>query len=172
MRVAHSCCFHPPASEVTHSKPHLRLSVSAELGSALALCLLAVLWSTPVLGQVTTAGFSNTARAEAPGTLLSHPSANGSEPIGRTTSLNYLNGWLVVGGEAPGSRPGSDLVMRVYDISDPTAPVARVPSDFGLSYPNDRWYQGNVGFNAHGTAQTGNLLVPQVLRVETFVGMI
>jgi len=122
--------------------------------------------------QVTTTGFANAVRLEAPGTLLSHPIANGSEPIGRTTSLNYLNGWIIVGGEAPGSRPGSDLVLRVYDISDPTNPIARVPSDFNLSYSNNRWHQGNVGWNAHGTAQTNGLLLPQVMRVDTFGGII
>src|SRR5687768_8785113 len=76
-----------------------------------------------LMAQTTTPGFLNLPQAEAPGTLLSHPVANGSEPIGRTTSINYLNGWIIVGGEAPGSRPGSDLVLRVYDISNPTDPV-------------------------------------------------
>src|SRR5688572_25000662 len=120
------------------------------------------------MAQVTTAGYLNEPRAEAPGTLLSHPVANGSEPIGRTTSINYLNGWIIVGGEAPGSRSGSDLVLRVYDISNPTNPIRRYPSDFGLSYPLDRWIQGNYGWNAHGTAQYGSLLLPGVLRVESF----
>ncbi len=120
--------------------------------------------------QVTSVGFLNQLRAEAPGTLLSHPVANGSEPIGRTTSINYVNGWIVVGGEAPGSRSGSDLVMRVYDIANPTAPVRRFPSDFGLTYPNNRWHQGNAGWNAHGSAQRENLLLPQVVRVATFGG--
>ena len=86
--------------------------------SLLPLCFL----PGAALAQVTTTGYSNAPRAEAPGTLLSHPLTNGSEPIGRTTSLNYLNGWVIVGGEAPGSRPGSDLVMRVFDISNPAAP--------------------------------------------------
>ncbi|MBC8010573.1 MAG: hypothetical protein H7067_10810, partial [Burkholderiales bacterium] len=118
--------------------------------------------------QVTTTGFANLPRAEAPGTLLSHPITNGSEPIGRTTSLNYLNGWLIVGPENPGSRPGSDLVLRVYDIANPAAPVRRLPTDFNLTYPDNRWYFNNVGWNAHGTAQSGNLLLPQVLRVASF----
>ena len=42
--------------------------------------------------QVTTSGLQNVARTEAPGTLLSSPLNNDSEAIGRTTSLNYLNG--------------------------------------------------------------------------------
>ena len=132
------------------------------------LFVLGIAFACPALAQVTTAGFLNQARPEAPGTLLSHPVANGSEPIGRTTSINYLNGWVIVGGEAPGSRPGSDLVLRVYDISNPTNPIRRHPSDFGLNYANNQWYQGNYGWNAHGTAQYGNLLLPGVLRVSSF----
>ena len=142
------------------------------IGSLSLFCL-----SETLLGQVTTSGYSNIARSEAPGTLLSHPLDNGSEPIGRTTSLNYLNGWVIVGGEIPGSRDlgaedGSDLLMRVYDISNPAAPVRRTPTDFNLSYPGNRWHEGNVGWNAHGTAQFGNLLLPQVIRVEEFGGLV
>ena len=125
---------------------------------------------TDASAQVTTTGFANAPRTEAPGTLLSHPVTNGSEPIGRTTSINYLNGWVLVGAEAPGSRDGSDLVMRVYDISNPANPVRRTPSDFGLVYPNNRWYQGNYGWNAHGTAQAGTLLLPDPMRVNGFGG--
>jgi len=123
-----------------------------------------------VTAQVTTTGFANAPRTEAPGTLLSHPVTNGSEPIGRTASINYLNGWIIVGGESPGSRPGSDLRVRVYDLADPANPVRRFPSDFGLSYANDSWIQNNYGWNAHGTAQWGNLLLPDPLRVATFGG--
>ncbi len=122
--------------------------------------------------QVTTQGFLNLPRTEAPGTLLSHPVTNDSEPIGRTTSINYLNGWIIVGGEVPGSRAGSDLQMRVYDIADPTNPVRRMPSDFGLSYPNNSWIFGNYGWNAHGTAQYGNLLLPDPIRVNGFGGLV
>ena len=128
-----------------------------------ALLLLAAL----ARAQVTTSGFLNQLRSEAPGTLLSHPITNGSEPIGRATTLTYLNGWLIVGSEAPGSRPGSDNVLRVYDIANPSVPVRRLPSDFNLTYPNNLWY-GNVGWNAHGTAQAGNLFLPHVLRVASF----
>ncbi|MFN0077041.1 MAG: hypothetical protein ACKVY0_11255 [Prosthecobacter sp.] len=103
--------------------------------AALALATIAA------FGQVTTTGFNNAARTEAPGTLLSHPITNGSEPIGRTTSINYLNGWIIIGGESPGSRPGSDLSMRVYDISDPLNPIRRLPSDFELNYANNLWIQ-------------------------------
>ncbi|MBL9131689.1 MAG: hypothetical protein JNG86_10845, partial [Verrucomicrobiaceae bacterium] len=124
------------------------------------------------VAQVTTTGFNNAARTEVPGTLLSHPVTNGSEPIGRTTSINYLNGWIIVGAESPGSRPGSDLSLRVYDISDPANPVRRLPSDFGLSYPNNLWIQDNYGWNAHGTAQYGNLLLPAPIRVNGFGGLV
>lgn len=139
-------------------------SMAAWLGLAVGL------FSPASHAQLTTTGFANSPRPEAPGTLLSHPVTNGSEPIGRTTSLNYLNGWLIVGAEAPGSREGSDLVLRVYDISNPADPVRRLPSDFGLTYPNNRWYQGNYGWGAHGTARVGDMLVPDPLRVPSFGG--
>jgi hypothetical protein len=122
--------------------------------------------------QVTTTGFNNAARTEAPGTLLSHPVTNGSEPIGRTTTINYLNGWIIIGGEQPGSREGSDWQLRVYDISDPTNLVRRMPSDFGLSYANNSWIFGNHGWNAHGTAQHDNLLLPDPIRVNGFGGLV
>ncbi|MES2660110.1 MAG: LamG-like jellyroll fold domain-containing protein [Verrucomicrobiota bacterium] len=135
--------------------------------------LIALLVAISALqAQVTTTGFLNLPRTEAPGTLLSHPVTNGSEPIGRTTSINYLNGWIIVGAEQPGSRPGSDWQMRVYDIANPADPVRRMPSDFGLSYPNNSWIFGNYGWNAHGTAQYGNLLLPDPIRVNGFGGLV
>lgn len=134
--------------------------------------LLALMLGNPAAAQVTTTGFPNAPRTEAPGTLLSHPISNGSEPIGRTTSVNYLNGWIIVGGEQPGSRAGSDWQLRVYDISNPVSPVRRLPSDFGLGYANNSWYFGNFGWNAHGTAQTGSMLVPNVIGVSSFGGAV
>lgn len=131
-----------------------------------------LLFTLPAAAQVTTTGFANAARTEAPGTLLSHPVTNDSEPIGRTTSINYLNGWVIVGAESPGSRPGSDLRVRVYDIADPANPVRRFPSDFNLNYPNNTWVQDNYGWNAHGTSQWGNLLLPDPIRVSTFGGLV
>ena len=122
--------------------------------------------------QVTTPGFLNQPRTEVPGTLISHPVTNGSEPIGRTTSINYLNGWIIVGAEVPGSRPGSDLQMRVYDISNPAVPARRFPSDFLLNYPNNSFYFGNFGWDAHGTAQSGNFLLNQPVRVASFGGLV
>lgn len=143
--------------------------------NSIFIALTSMLAAIPALAQVTTPGFQNLARAEAPGTLLSHPVTNGSEPIGRTTSINYLNGWIIVGAEQPGSRPGSDWQMRVYDIADPADPVRRFPSDFGLpaaQYPNNSWIFGNYGWNAHGTAQSGNLLLPDPIRVNGFGGLV
>jgi hypothetical protein len=63
------------------------------------------------------------------------------------------------------------LQTRVYDISDPASPVRRLPSDFGLSYPNDSWFV-TYGWNAHGTAQSGNLLLPDPIRVNGFGGLV
>ena len=128
--------------------------------------------STAAFAQVTTPGFLNLPRAEAPGTLLSHPVTNGSEPIGRTTSINYLNGWIIVGAEVPGSRAGSDLQMRVFDISNPATPVRRLPSDFLLNYPNNSFYFGNYGWDAHGTAKWENLLLNLPMRVASFGGIV
>ena len=128
--------------------------------------------TTAAFAQVTTPGFLNLPRAEAPGTLLSHPVTNGSEPIGRTTSINYLNGWIIVGAEVPGSRAGSDLQMRVYDISNPATPVRRLPSDFLLNYPSNSFYFGNYGWDAHGTAKWENLLLNLPMRVASFGGIV
>ena len=154
------------------ARPFVFLRLLLPLASRLAgfAAISALLAFVPARAQVTTPGFANAYRPEPPGTLLSHPVANGSEPIGRTTSINYLKGWVIVGGEYPGSRAGSDLVLRVYDISDPARPVRRLPSDFNLTYPNNQWIQGNYGWNAHGTAQLENLLLPGVLRVPSFGG--
>jgi hypothetical protein len=121
---------------------------------------------------VTTTGFNNAFRPEAPGTLLSHPANNDSEATGRTTTLNYLNGWLIVGAESPGSREGSDLQMRVYDISNPANPIRRFPADFGHSYPDNSWHFGNAGWNAHGSAQAGSYMLPEVMRVQSFGGIV
>ena len=77
---------------------------------------LSLVFTLTLSAQVTTQGFLNLPRSEAPGTLLSHPITNGSEAIGRTTSINYLNGWIIVGGEVPGSRTGSDLSTLCHGI--------------------------------------------------------
>jgi len=60
--------------------------------------------------------------------------------IGRTTAIGVHRGFLVVAPEAPGSDPGSSFSWRVFDISDPTAPVEVV-----------RW-GGTAAFNMHGYA--------------------
>jgi hypothetical protein len=140
--------------------------------SFLRAVICCLLLSLPTIAQVSTTGFPNAFRNEAPGTLLSHPDDNDSEATGRTTTLNYLNGWLIVGAEEPGSRPGSDYEMRVYDIADPANPVRRLPSHFNLTYPNNRWHRGNAGWNAHGSAQAGTSMLPEVMRVQTFGGTV
>ena len=140
--------------------------------SRLTLSLACFVGTAILPAQVTTPGFPNVQRSEVPGTLLSHPDQNDSEAIGRTTTLNYLNGWLIVGAEAPGSRPGSDLEMRVYDLADPSHPVRRLPSDFNHTYPDNRWHQGNAGWNAHGSAQAGTSMLPEVMRVQGFGGTV
>jgi hypothetical protein len=157
------------------NSPFIITAVNSFGRHLMGFTILLLASTAPILkcaAQVTTQGFLNLPRTEAPGTLLSHPVTNGSEPIGRTTSINYLNGWIIVGAEQPGSRPGSDWQMRVYDIADPANPVRRFPSDFGLNYPNNSWIFGNYGWNAHGTAQVGNLLVPDPIRVNGFGGLV
>jgi DNA-binding beta-propeller fold protein YncE len=134
----------------------------------------------------TTSGYVDAPRSEAPGTLLSHPIHNGSEAMGRTVTLNYLNGWLVVGQEGVGSRTGSDLEMRVFDVADPRNPVRLRPSDFGHSYPpnpsrpgggtGDSWMntsgETDSGFASHGTAKYGSYILPDVMRAQTFGGVV
>jgi DNA-binding beta-propeller fold protein YncE len=120
---------------------------------------------------VTTPGFLNQPMpGVTPGTLLSHPADNDSLTLGRTVTINYVNGWLIVGAESPGSAPDSDLIKRVYDISNPANPVRRLPSHFGLTYPNNLWIQNTDGWNGHGSAQSGPYLRPLVMRVQTFGG--
>ncbi len=132
--------------------------------------MLTLFQASAAESPVTTAGFLNLARPEAPGTLLSHPTANDSATLGRTTTINYVNGWLIIGGEGPGSAEPYDLIKRVYDISNPANPVRRHPLDFGLDYPGNRWIQNTDGWNAHGSAQSGPYLLPLVMRVPTFGG--
>jgi len=134
----------------------------------------------------TTGGYVDLPRAEAPGTLLSHPIHNGSEEMGRTVTLNYMNGWLIVGQEGVGSRSGSDLEMRVFDVADPRNPVRLRPSDFGHNYAAnpfrpaggsaDSWMntsgETDSGWASHGTAKFGNYILPDVMRVQTFGGTV
>ncbi len=140
---------------------------AAAPGVSLALALMPAFAAD---APVSTVGFLNAARPEAPGTLLSHPAANGSATLGRTTTINYVNGWLIIGGEGPGSAEPYDLIKRVYDLADPANPVRRYPLDFGPDYPGNRWIQNTDGWNAHGSAQSGPYLLPLVMRVATFGG--
>ncbi len=137
-----------------------------------SLLLASSCFAPPLTAQVTTQGFLNLPRSEAPGTLLSHPNDNDSRWAGRMTTVQYVNGWVVTGSEIPGSESGSDLEMRVYDISNPAALVRRFPSDFGHSAAGDSWYSGNFGWNAHGSAHVGNYLAPRTVHVESYGGMV
>lgn len=160
------------------------------LACLLALCNLAA------AVQIPTAGFLNETRDEAVGTLLSRPfpvnaadpsipplNGNDTQGLGRTVTINYHNGWLMVGGESPGSAQGSDLSYRIFDISNPEQLVRIRPSHFGhaftgqqyddIHFPGDFWYVGSAGWNAHGSAQSGPDLLPgPILRVEEFGGQI
>jgi DNA-binding beta-propeller fold protein YncE len=149
--------------------------------------LLFLIQATAGYSQVrTTVGYVDVPREEAPGTLLSHPIHNGSEAMGRTVTLNYLNGWLIVGQEGVGSRSGSDWEMRVFDVADPKNPVRLRPSDFGHSYPanparpaggsSDSWMNSSgetdSGWASHGTAKYGSYILPDVMRVQSFGGVV
>ena len=123
-----------------------------------------------VLGQATTTGFDNAARPEPVGTLISSSSNNDSLNGGRTTTLGYLGGWLVVGFESPGSRSGSDNRLRVYNIEDPSEPIRMFPSDFGQTY--DSWHDGNSGWNAHAIAYVDNELWPDSIISESWGGSV
>ena len=137
---------------------------------------------TTLLPQVSTQGFLNLPRSEVPGTLLSDPYSNDSIYLGRTTTVQYLNGWVIVGGEGPGSATidgvNRDLHLRIYDISDPAQPIRRLPSDFGLPigenewYEGDVWYSGNYGSNAHGSFHVENFLGRPYIYVEEFGGIV
>jgi len=124
------------------------------------LCILLALPAPLLLAQHSTQGFLNQSRTETPGTLLSHPWDNDSVDIGRTTTVQYLRGYVIVGGEQPGSRSGSDWQGRVYDLEDPANPIRLYPSDFGHAYANDSWFSGNYGWNAHGSALVRDGLYP------------
>ncbi|GEM_PF-1884502 len=118
----------------------------------------------------TESGFLNLPQNALPGTLLSHPDDNDSFNTGRTTTLNYLNGWLIVGAESPGSASGSDKQTRVYDLTDPSMPIRLFPSDFGRNYSS--WHRGNTGYNAHAQAMVGNSLWPEGIYVNSWRGPI
>lgn len=66
-------------------------------------------------------GFPNVARTK--GELLSGPV---TPTIGRTAVIVYHQGLLIVEPEGAESAPGSDLLSRSYDISNPRSPVATV----------------------------------------------
>lgn len=132
------------------------------------LLLFSLSFAPSLLTAQTTTGFSNAPQPQGPGALISRPylidpdypmippaNGNDSRSLGRTVTINYVNGWLIVGGEVPGSADGSDLSLRVYDVSDPTQLVRLRPSHFGHDYedlqyedpffPDDFWFRRQRG---------------------------
>ena len=94
------------------------------LGSPLLALMVAVsaLLGVPRLDAQTVPpvvpGFPNV--AQTPGALLSGLNAPGQ---GRTAVIAYHNGVLYTVPEIPSSQPGSDYIVRSWDISDPTDPA-------------------------------------------------
>lgn len=81
----------------------------------------------------------------------------------------------MAGWEGPGSGRQNDQRFRVMDISnlesDPE-PLARWPSDFGLSYDNDQWYVSNWGYNTHGHGRDHNSVHWAPIHVLEFGGTV
>lgn len=85
--------------------------------SLLSLSLVALSLSAQEIPPVVP-GFPN--EAQVPGSLLSALNAPGQ---GRTAVIAYHNGVLFTVPEVPSSQPGSDFLVRTWDLSDPTAPA-------------------------------------------------
>ena len=105
-----------------------------------SVVLCCVLVFSAVAAQAQGPGFPNVPRTK--GQLISGPLLTS---IGRTAVLAYQQGLVVVNPEAPESAPGSDLVSRSLDISNPAAPVA-------TAIP---FLQPNSWIAAHGYWQEG-----------------
>lgn len=79
----------------------------------------------------------------APGTLLAHAGAE----MGRLAIIEILGDYVITVPEIPSSAPGSDHIMRAWDISDPSNP--REVYQFGVTrHP----------FLAHGLVKRNNEL--------------
>ena len=111
-------------------------------GSLLLLSILFLGFFDSVIAQ-SGPGVPNIQRTK--GELLSGPLA---PEQGRTAVVAYHQGFIVTVPEAPGSAPGSDLLPRVWNFSDPRAPSSQVVA--GMS--------ANSGIAAHGYWQEGALL--------------
>lgn len=85
-------------------------------------------------------GFPNTTQG-APGTLLQGPVA---PEMGRTAIIEYIGGYIITWPEGPGSEAGDDLIVRAWDLSNPSSP--REVRQFGQT-----WHP----MNAHGTIKRG-----------------
>ncbi len=85
-------------------------------GAALAvLCVPCITQAQP---WPASPGFPNVAQVA--GTLLSGPNAPNQ---GRTAIIAYHHGVLFTVPESPSSEPGSDLQVRIWNISNPAAPT-------------------------------------------------
>jgi DNA-binding beta-propeller fold protein YncE len=89
-------------------------------------------------------GFPNITQTA--GTLLS---GNNLPNQGRVAIIAFHNGLLYTVPEHPSSQPGSDLISRSWDISDPTSP--QVLETFGSDVLG--------GIMAHGHLKSGDYLV-------------
>ena len=85
-------------------------------------------------------GFPNTNQIA--GELLAGPLAANQ---GRTAVIAYHQGILITCPESPGSAPGSDLLSRSWNITDPRNPIGTVIPNMGP----------NTGIAAHGYWQEG-----------------
>ena len=91
----------------------------------------------------TIGGFPNA--PQTPGMVLSGLNAPDQ---GRTAIIAYHNGLLFTVPEQPASAPGSDFLVRIWDISDPVNPVV-VDDQLGITqHP----------INAHGYLKSGDYL--------------
>lgn len=110
--------------------------------SIVRVCLLASTYLT-IHSSLTAAGFANVQQTE--GALLSGIIA---ENQGRTALIAYHNGILFSIPESPGSRSGSDLQVRTWNISDPTNPQELA-----------QWGVTPQPGNAHGYTKSGDYLI-------------
>jgi YVTN family beta-propeller protein len=148
------------------STPNTPASCAAPVRDIL-FSLFAIAAVASASANTTTTGYQNVARTVPPGTLLSHPMDAGNEShlLRRTTNVNYLRGWLIVG-----PFGATDSGMRIYDISDPSNPARRHPhTHFGHAYTT--WH-GAVGWNAHGSAQTEDTFLHPAITVSSFGGAV
>ncbi len=84
-------------------------------------------------------GFSNEPRT--PGEILAHT----GQEMGRLAIMDIIGDYLITVPEAPSSPPGSDFLVRAWDISDPENPIEVA-----------RFKETVHPFQAHGLVKRGN----------------